>query len=160
MGDKSVSGSKHLFRPIFGAVAGRSRCLRADLRRGKESARRAAFANNDRLSSSTAALCHAGIAVIPVVAASMMGQLATYPNLAPWYQNLAKPALNPPNWLFAPVWTALYAIMAYAVWRILRLAAGTPGRMTALALFFVQLVLDASLVMDVLRSERTRLLDF
>jgi len=82
--------------------------------------------------------------VIPVVAASMMGQLATYPNLAPWYQNLAKPALNPPNWLFAPVWTALYAIMAYAVWRILRLAAGTPGRMTALALFFVQLVLDAA----------------
>jgi tryptophan-rich sensory protein len=65
---------------------------------------------------------HSGaLAIIAVSAASFVGQLATYPNLAPWYAGLAKPSFNPPNWVFAPVWTTLYVLMAFAVWRILRL---------------------------------------
>ncbi|HEY7384443.1 MAG TPA: TspO/MBR family protein [Beijerinckiaceae bacterium] len=35
-----------------------------------------------------------------------------------WYAGLAKPAFNPPNWLFAPVWTVLYGLIAVAGWRI------------------------------------------
>jgi tryptophan-rich sensory protein len=35
-----------------------------------------------------------------------------------WYGGLAKPAFNPPNWLFAPVWTVLYGLIAVAGWRI------------------------------------------
>jgi benzodiazapine receptor len=84
------------------------------------------------------------LAVGSVAAASIVGQIATFPNLTPWYAGLAKPAFNPPAAVFGPVWTTLYALMAFAVWRILRLSPATPGRRTALALFFGQLALNAA----------------
>ena len=83
------------------------------------------------------------VAVAAVAAASFLGQLATYPNLVPWYAGLAKPSFNPPNWVFGPVWTALYASMAYAAWRILRLPS-SPARSRALTLFVIQLALNAA----------------
>lgn len=85
----------------------------------------------------------ATLAIVPVVAASLVGQWATYPNLSPWYAALAKPAFNPPNWVFAPVWTVLYGLMALAVWRLLKADHAWAERRTALALFFSQLVLNA-----------------
>jgi tryptophan-rich sensory protein len=84
------------------------------------------------------------LAVLPVVAALILGQVATFPNLAPWYLGLAKPGFNPPNWLFGPAWTLLYTLMALAALRILRLPPDTPGRGAALAAFFMQLVLNAA----------------
>jgi len=84
------------------------------------------------------------MAIIAVAAASVIGQLATYPNLAPWYAGLVKPSFNPPNWVFAPVWTTLYVLMAFAVWRILRLPEASAARRLALILFFVQLALNAA----------------
>jgi len=84
------------------------------------------------------------LAVIPVVAALVAGQMATFPNLAPWYAGLVKPAFNPPNWVFGPVWTTLYVLMAFAVWRVLRLPGGMPARSLGLILFFVQLALNAA----------------
>lgn len=77
-----------------------------------------------------------------VVIVSLLGQAATFPNL-PWYAGLAKPSFNPPNWVFGPVWTALYVLMAYAAFRIMRLPA-TPARRTALMLFWAQLALNAA----------------
>lgn len=83
------------------------------------------------------------IAVVPVIAASLLGQWATYPNLATWYAGLVKPAFNPPNWIFGPVWTALYLLMAYSVWRVLKVVDRDAERRNALALFFLQLALNA-----------------
>ena len=83
-------------------------------------------------------------AVLPVVATLLVGQLATLPNLVPWYQGLAKPAFNPPNALFGPTWSLLYALMAVAAWRLLRLPPDRPGRPAALAAFYAQLALNAA----------------
>jgi tryptophan-rich sensory protein len=41
-----------------------------------------------------------------------------------WYAGLAKPSFNPPSWVFAPVWTVLYVLIAVAGWRIWRKHAG------------------------------------
>jgi len=83
------------------------------------------------------------IAVLPVVAVSVAGSLVTTPNIPTWYAGLAKPGFTPPDWLFGPVWTTLYALMAYAVWRILALPKDRPGRSTAVTAFFVQLALNS-----------------
>jgi len=82
------------------------------------------------------------VSVLVVAGASIAGQIATYPNLASWYFALAKPPFNPPSWVFAPVWTALYALMALALWRVLRFPPES-ARRVALIFFFVQLALNA-----------------
>ncbi|WP_296714989.1 TspO/MBR family protein [Rhodoblastus sp.] len=81
------------------------------------------------------------IAVALVFFDSLLGQLATFPNLVPWYQDLAKPWFTPPNFVFGPAWTLLYALMALAFWRILILPP-QPGRSLAIGLFLAQLALN------------------
>lgn len=82
------------------------------------------------------------IAILPVVAASIAGSAVTVPQIPTWYAGLVKPPFNPPNWIFAPVWTALFALMALGAFRILRLPVGTPGRRRALLVYHLQLLLN------------------
>ena len=48
--------------------------------------------------------------------ASFIGGLITISFKDPWYSQLVKSNLNPPDWIFAPVWTALYLMMTLAIW--------------------------------------------
>lgn len=55
--------------------------------------------------------------LVPLLAGSIIG-IATAPGA--WYAELAKPWFNPPNWIFAPVWSALYLLIGIAGWLIWR----------------------------------------
>ncbi len=58
-----------------------------------------------------------------------------------WYPTIQKPSWNPPNWLFGPVWTVLYIMMAIAGWKVWQLQPGSL-REFLLAIFWVQLFLN------------------
>ncbi len=55
-----------------------------------------------------------------------------------WYAGLAKPAFNPPGWIFGPVWTVLYILIAVAGWRVWRCDRGG----WPMTLWWTQLVLN------------------
>lgn len=82
------------------------------------------------------------VAVLPVLAVAVSASLVTQPNIPDWYAGLQKPAFTPPNWAFPVVWTLLYAMMAYALWRILSIPESRPVRSMAIVAFFGQLVLN------------------
>jgi tryptophan-rich sensory protein len=75
------------------------------------------------------------------LAVMSIGGAVTAGSVETWYSNLAKPAFNPPNWVFGPVWTALYLLMALAGWRIWRWDQ-SPGRSAALTAYGIQLGLN------------------
>src|SRR5690242_12754491 len=77
-----------------------------------------------------------------VAAAALLGGRAQSKNRT-WYRTLKKPAFNPPDWVFGPVWTGLYATMAYSAYRVWRMPA-SPQRTRALALWGVQLAANAA----------------
>jgi tryptophan-rich sensory protein len=72
-------------------------------------------------------------------AVGFVASLVTVPNIPVWYEDLNKPGFNPPNWIFAPVWTTLYVLMAIAAWRVWRKAGLRP-----LGLYALQLVLNGA----------------
>jgi benzodiazapine receptor len=77
-------------------------------------------------------------------AASGAGVLAVNQTLQSWYVMLRKPEWNPPNWVFGPVWTALYSMMAISAWLTWRRRSEYPVAVRfALGWFGVQLVLNA-----------------
>lgn len=83
-------------------------------------------------------------AIAPVLAAALLGSIATGPSISGWYAQLEKPWFNPPNWVFGPAWTALYVAMAYAFWRVLRTPHTVAGRSRAIGVFLVQMTLNAA----------------
>jgi len=60
-----------------------------------------------------------------------------------WYAGLNKPSWNPPGWVFGPVWSALYTMMAVAAWLVWQ-RGGFGAQRKALAWFIIQLALNAA----------------
>jgi translocator protein len=79
--------------------------------------------------------------VLVTAVAAAVGALASL-NAPEFYAELALPEWAPPQWVFGPVWSALYALMAIAAWWVWR-RRGFAGAETALLLFVVQLAANA-----------------
>ena len=75
------------------------------------------------------------------LAVGALGGWVTAGSVKDWYPTLHKPLFNPPNCLFGPVWTVLYAMMGVAAWRVWCKAWGNRAR-RPLALFALQLALN------------------
>ena len=83
-------------------------------------------------------------AIAVVASAGLIGNLATIPNIPVWYAGLNKPGFTPPNWVFGPVWSLLYAMMVLAFWRVLlRRSRWTTAGWRVVGVFLVQMALNA-----------------
>lgn len=79
--------------------------------------------------------------VLACYATAAVGALASV-EASTFYASLARPAWAPPAWLFGPVWTALYGMMALAAWLVWR-TGGWARHRAALTCFVVQLLVNA-----------------
>jgi len=70
-----------------------------------------------------------------VVGVGAVGVLLT--RRGPWYEGLRKPAWQPPDWLFGPVWTAIYLAAAWAWWQAWGPAAARPGSQMGIVVAFL-----------------------
>ena len=80
------------------------------------------------------------LAIILCFAASAIGSIFTVSSIPSWYSTLIKPSFNPPNWIFGPVWTILYFLMAitlYLIWT-------KKKNVQAERWFYLQLILNAA----------------
>jgi benzodiazapine receptor len=75
-------------------------------------------------------------------AVAAVGALSTIAAIPTWYAALNKPSFNPPNWIFGPVWTLLYTLMAVAAWMVWRRPSTSSARLDALMVFALQLTLN------------------
>lgn len=74
-------------------------------------------------------------------AVAVIGGVVTQRGRGLWYRSLHKPPYNPPDWLFGPVWSALYGLMSWSAYRIWR-KPSSPDRTRALEIWTVQLALN------------------
>lgn len=82
-----------------------------------------------------------GLFVIGCEAVGILSSFFTISAIPTWYQALNKPVFNPPNWIFAPVWTLLYLLMGVSIFLVLEKAPKDKGK-KLLKLFFIQLTLN------------------
>lgn len=71
-----------------------------------------------------------------------IGGLITIKSVNTWYPGLQKPSFNPPNWLFGPVWSALFIVIgisAYLIWSKRKQIIHFPR---TIAIYFIQLILN------------------
>lgn len=84
------------------------------------------------------------VAVIICLSVGYASGMATQSSIQTWYPTLTKPFFNPPNWIFAPVWTILYIMMGISAGLIWSKKRQFPDLVkNALLLFTIQLILNA-----------------
>jgi len=86
------------------------------------------------------------ISICVPLLAGVIGSVFTAPAITSWYASLNKPSFNPPNWVFAPVWTLLYVLMGIAlflVWNKKNKGKGMPVARKGIVIFAIQLFLNA-----------------
>lgn len=83
------------------------------------------------------------ISIVLCQMAGIAGSLFTMPKIQTWYSSLAKPWFSPPNWLFGPAWTALYALMGIALYLVWQKGVKTQNEKYAVGIFGIQLGLNA-----------------
>jgi translocator protein len=84
------------------------------------------------------------VMVVTCLAIGFLSGQVTKAAILTWYVTIEKPSFNPPNWIFAPVWTALFVLMGVAgglVWH--RIETDREVVKKALLFFTIQLVLNA-----------------
>ena len=82
-------------------------------------------------------------AILVCEAVGLLAGWATQTSVTTWYPTLIKPGFTPPNWVFAPVWTLLYALMGLAAFLVWRCGPRQVRVRNALIAFGLQLVLNA-----------------
>ena len=73
--------------------------------------------------------------------ASAIGGMATISFKEPWYSLLIKPSFNPPDWIFAPVWTMLYLMMTAAIWIFWH---SKERNMNTVYIYFIHLIINTT----------------
>jgi len=91
-----------------------------------------------RLNNFTKIVVTIGIAEL----AGIIGSVFTTPSITGWYAGIIKPALNPPAWIFGPVWTTLFALMGIAAFLVWKKGLERRDVKIALGIFAGQLVLN------------------
>jgi benzodiazapine receptor len=81
--------------------------------------------------------------IVLCLSAGFIGAIATRHSVRTWYPTLRKPKGTPPSWVFAPVWTTLYIVMAIAAWLVWREVGWEIGK-HALIMFLGQLALNVA----------------
>ena len=88
---------------------------------------------------------HLAVSLVLAYAAGFIGSLfTTSAVLGTWYVSLHKAALNPPNYVFAPVWSFLYTLMAFAAWRIYERRLTDPRSYRALVIYGIHLLVNVA----------------
>ena len=82
------------------------------------------------------------VAIIVSELAGVVGAFFTTPSITSWYATLTKPTLAPPNWVFGPVWTTLFALMGIAAFLVWKQGLSSTRARAALSFFIGQLVLN------------------
>lgn len=82
------------------------------------------------------------IAIVICELAGVVGSLFTMPSIPGWYAGLSKPSFNPPNWIFGPVWTTLYALMGIAAWLVYERGREGADVRRARGVFIAQLIVN------------------